>query len=97
LPGKENWLYWGNEEDEEKKSTPRSASEVDAFIGAKMRDRRTKLGLSQSAMGAKLHVSFQQIQKYESGKNRVSAARLFEICEALEVSLASMFDRELKA
>jgi DNA-binding transcriptional regulator YiaG len=80
-----------------KKATPRSASEVDAFIGAKMRDRRTKLGLSQSAMGAKLHVSFQQIQKYESGKNRVSAARLFEICEALEVSLASMFERELKA
>ena len=80
-----------------KKATPRSASEVDAFIGAKMRDRRTKLGLSQWAMGAKLHVSFQQIQKYESGKNRVSAARLFEICEALETSLASMFERELKA
>jgi transcriptional regulator with XRE-family HTH domain len=48
-------------------------------------------------MGAKLHVSFRQIQKYESGKNRVSAARLFEICEALETSLASMFERELKA
>ena len=80
-----------------KKATPRSASEVDAFIGAKMRDRRTKLGLSQSAMGAKLHVSFRQIQKSESGKNRLGAARLFEICEALETSLASMFERELKA
>ena len=79
-----------------KKATPRSASEVDAFISAKMRDRRTKLGLSQWAMGAKLHVSFRQIQKYESGKNR-GAARLFEICEALETSLASMFERELKA
>jgi DNA-binding Xre family transcriptional regulator len=48
-------------------------------------------------MGTKLHVLFQQNQKYDSGKNRVSAARLFEICEALEVSLASMIERKLKA
>jgi transcriptional regulator with XRE-family HTH domain len=37
------------------------------------------------------------VQKYEKGANRVSAARLFEICEALDVSLASMFERKLKA
>jgi transcriptional regulator with XRE-family HTH domain len=48
-------------------------------------------------MGAKLHVSFQQIQKYESGKNQLSAARSFEICEALGVSLSSIFERELEA
>jgi hypothetical protein len=47
-------------------------------------------------MGTKLHVLFQQNQKYDSGKSRGSAARLFEICEALEVSLASMIDRKLK-
>jgi transcriptional regulator with XRE-family HTH domain len=58
---------------------------------------RITLGLSHSAMGAKLHVPFQQIQKYEFGKNRLSAARSFEICEALGVSLSSIFERELKA
>jgi DNA-binding Xre family transcriptional regulator len=52
---------------------------------------------SQADLGEKLGVTFQQIQKYESGRNRVSAARLFEICEALDVSLASMFERKLKA
>jgi transcriptional regulator with XRE-family HTH domain len=41
-----------------------------------------------------LGVSFQQIQKYESGVNRVSAARLFEICRVLKVSLANMFERD---
>jgi transcriptional regulator with XRE-family HTH domain len=44
-----------------------------------------------------LGVTFQQIQKYEHGQNRVSAARLLEICEALDVSFASMFERKLKA
>jgi transcriptional regulator with XRE-family HTH domain len=48
-------------------------------------------------LGEKLGVSFQQVQKYERGVNRVSAARLFDICEALDVSLASMFERKLKA
>lgn len=80
-----------------KKPGPRSVSAVDAFIGAHMRDRRQALGMSQGSLGNKLGVSFQQIQKYESGDNRVSAARLFEICEALGVTLASMFERKLKA
>ena len=48
-------------------------------------------------LGEKLGVTFQQIQKYEKGRNRVSAARLFMICEALDVSFASMFERKLKA
>jgi len=43
-----------------------------------------------------LGVSFQQVQKYEKGVNRVSASRLFEICRVLNVSLASMFERDLK-
>jgi transcriptional regulator with XRE-family HTH domain len=62
-----------------------------------MRECRSALGLSQGALGKTLGVSFQQIQKYESGVNRVSAARLFEICEALDVSLASMFEPKLKS
>ena len=70
---------------------------VDIYIGARMRDRRLALGLTQEALGQKLGVSFQQVQKYENGSNRVSAARLFEICEALDLSLASMFERKLRA
>jgi transcriptional regulator with XRE-family HTH domain len=74
---------------------PRSATAIDTYIGARMRERRIALQLTQAGLGEKLGVTFQQIQKYESGVNRVSAARLFDICEALDVSLASMFERKL--
>jgi transcriptional regulator with XRE-family HTH domain len=76
-----------------KKANPRTATAVDTYIGAQMRDRRIALGLTQEALGRKLGVSFQQVQKYENGVNRVSAARLFDICKALRVPLASMFER----
>ena len=77
-----------------KKVSPRAATSIDAYIGARMRDGRAALGLSQEALGKKLGVSFQQIQKYENATNRVSAARLFEICSVLKVPLASMFERD---
>jgi DNA-binding XRE family transcriptional regulator len=79
-----------------KKASPQAATSTDAYIGARMRECRTALGLSQGTLGKNLGVTFQQVQKYESGENRVSAARLFEICEALDVSLESMFERKLK-
>ena len=77
-----------------KKVTPRAATAVDIYIGARVRDRRIALGLSQDVLGEKLGVSFQQVQKYERGVNRISAARLFEICRALKLPLASMFERD---
>jgi len=80
-----------------KKVAPRSASAVDKYIGARMREQRLALEMSQELLGKELGVSFQQIQKYESGQNRVSAARLFEICKALNVSLSSMFERDPRA
>jgi transcriptional regulator with XRE-family HTH domain len=80
-----------------RKRSPRTPSTVDAYIGARMREGRLALNMSQAELGKRLGVTFQQVQKYEKGTNRVSAARLFEICEALGVSLASMFERELKA
>jgi len=61
-----------------------------------MREGRRALKMSQERLGGLLGVTFQQIQKYEKGTNRVSAARLFEICLALDLSLASMFERNLK-
>jgi transcriptional regulator with XRE-family HTH domain len=80
-----------------RKKSPRSASPIDKYIGARMRASRLAIKMSQADLGELLGVTFQQIQKYEKGRNRVSAARLFEICEALDVSLASMFERKLKA
>jgi len=62
-----------------------------------MRERRLALNLSQAGLGEVLGVSFQQVQKYEGGKNRVSAARLFEICRILNLSLSSMFERNPQA
>jgi transcriptional regulator with XRE-family HTH domain len=77
-----------------RKISPRSASAIDRYIGARMRERRLALSMSQQRLGKELGVSFQQIQKYESGVNRVSAARLYSICKALNVSLSSMFERD---
>ena len=73
-----------------KKASPRSINAVDIYIGARMRERRLALNLSQAGLGEVLGVSFQQVQKYEGGKNRVSAARLFEICRVLNLSLSSV-------
>jgi transcriptional regulator with XRE-family HTH domain len=80
-----------------KAKSPKSPGSVDEYIGARMREGRLALNTSQESLNDVLGISFQQIQKYEKGANRVSAAWLFEICEALEISLASMFERKLKA
>jgi transcriptional regulator with XRE-family HTH domain len=80
-----------------KTKSPRRPGTVDEYIGARMRESRRALGITQESLGELLGVTFQQVQKYEKGANRVSAARLFQICEALDISLASMFERTLKA
>jgi transcriptional regulator with XRE-family HTH domain len=72
----------------------RSKSEIDEYIGARIREGRVALHLSQELLAAALGVSFQQIQNYEKGANGVSAVRLFDICKILNVSLASMFPPE---
>lgn len=58
---------------------PRARNPIDRLVGARIRIRREEIGLSQAALGAEIGVTFQQIQKYESGFNRVGAGRLFEI------------------
>jgi DNA-binding XRE family transcriptional regulator len=80
-----------------KKASPKTSNAIDKFIGARMRERRHVLGISQADLAETLGVSFQQIQKYEKGVNRVSSARLFAICKALNVSLSSMFERDPQA
>jgi transcriptional regulator with XRE-family HTH domain len=60
---------------------------VDAYVGARLRMRRVMLGMSQSRLGALLGVTFQQVQKYEKGSNRISASRLKLAAEMLETSV----------
>ena len=57
--------------------------EIDAYIGARVRLRRLMLEMSQEMLGHKLGLTFQQVQKYERGINRISASRLFELATAL--------------
>ena len=72
----------------------RTPDVVDAFVGARIALRRAALGLSQTALADRLGVSFQQIQKYETGANRVSASRLHHIAGVLGVSVASFFPEQ---
>jgi transcriptional regulator with XRE-family HTH domain len=72
----------------------KSKSEIDEYVGARIREGRVALNLSQEQLARALGVSFQQIQNYEKGANGVSAVRLFDICKILNVSLASMFPQD---
>lgn len=65
---------------------------LDEHIGRTIRTRRRLLGMTQSDLAAKLGVGFQQIQKYESGVNRTTAARLYEIATALEMRVGEVFE-----
>jgi transcriptional regulator with XRE-family HTH domain len=63
---------------------------VDVCIGARIRMRRRALGLSQTQLAAALGVSFQQVQKYESGVNRIAASTLVRTAAALEMTVATL-------
>ena len=65
---------------------------VDVYVGARLRMRRMILGMSQSKLGELLGVTFQQIQKYESGANRISVHRLRLTARVLEVSPSYFFE-----
>jgi transcriptional regulator with XRE-family HTH domain len=65
---------------------------IDNHVGARMRLRRTLLGVSQEQLAAALGLTFQQVQKYERGTNRVSASRLFQLSRVLDVPITWFFD-----
>jgi len=71
---------------------PRLAKRVDEYVGERIRQRRTLLGLTQEQLAAALDISYQQVQKYETGSNRVSAGRLYEIARHLDVEIGFFFD-----
>ncbi len=65
---------------------------IDVYVGGRMRLRRIQLGLSQGALASKIGVSFQAVQKYESGDIRISASRLYDVSQVLDVSPAFFFE-----
>jgi transcriptional regulator with XRE-family HTH domain len=80
-----------------RKSSGRMASEglpnpIDVHVGARIRVRRTLLGISQSALAEAIGLTFQQVQKYEKGMNRVSSSRLVDMANALDVPIPYFFD-----
>jgi len=65
---------------------------VDVHVGSRIRLRRTMLGMSQEKLGAELDLTFQQVQKYERGTNRVGASRLWQLSCILDVPVSFFFD-----
>jgi transcriptional regulator with XRE-family HTH domain len=65
---------------------------IDQHVGERIRARRAELGLTQEQLAEALHVSYQQVQKYETGANRISAGRIFEIARKLSVEVSYFFD-----
>lgn len=65
---------------------------VDDYVGERIRQRRTELGLTQEELGRALNISYQQVQKYETAANRVSAGRLYELSRELDVAVGYFFE-----
>ncbi len=65
---------------------------VDVHVGGRLRIRRTLLGLSQTALGEALGLTFQQVQKYERGANRMGSSRLYDLARVLDVPIKYFFD-----
>ena len=79
---------------------PGVANPVDVHVGSRVRQRRTLLGLSQERLGDAVGLTFQQIQKYEKGANRIGASRLYQFSEILDVEVSYFFEdmpREIKS
>ena len=70
----------------------KSASAVDQFVSERVRARRKEVGMTQQTLAATIGVTFQQMQKYEKGTNRISAGRLLAIARALKMPVARFFD-----
>ena len=65
---------------------------IDAYVGSRVRMRRTLLGMSQEKLGKGLDLTFQQIQKYERGTNRIGSSKLYRISRILDVPVSFFFD-----
>ncbi len=70
---------------------------IDVHVGARLRQRRTLLGMTQTNLSDALGVSYQQMQKYERGMNRIGSSRLFDLSRVLDVPIQYFFDDMPKA
>lgn len=77
---------------DDKTKTDRAPNPVDLHVGARVRMRRKFLGMSQEGLAETIDLTFQQVQKYERGSNRISASKLYEISRALKAPVAYFFD-----
>ena len=80
-----------NEPDNQEKGS-RRPNPVDIHVGSRVRFRRMLLGMSQERLGEQLGLTFQQVQKYEKGVNRIGASRLFELSRVLGVSVSFFYE-----
>ena len=71
---------------------PKTATSVDKLVGSNIRIWRMTKGISQTELGKRIGLTFQQVQKYEKGANRVGAGRLFQIAKVLGVPVATLFE-----
>ena len=78
--------------EEKKKSFVKKNNAIDIHVGKRVRLRRTLLGMSQEQLGVTLDLTSQQVQKYESGANRISASRLWDISQVLDVTIGYFFE-----
>ncbi|MGO4137751.1 helix-turn-helix domain-containing protein [Rhizobium brockwellii] len=72
----------------------KTANAIDSYVGARIKMRRQLLGMSQERLGEQIGVTFQQVQKYEKGINRIGASRLQRIAEVLQTSPSFFFEQE---
>ncbi|MBO9543312.1 helix-turn-helix transcriptional regulator [Caulobacter sp.] len=70
----------------------RRPSSIDAHVGTRVRMRRKVLGVTQDQLADSLHITFQQVQKYERGENRISASKLYQIASLLKTDIGFFFD-----
>lgn len=78
--------------DEDPSRAVNKGTDVDRFVGNRIRERRVMLGLSQQQMAQMIGVTYQQAHKYERGINRISAGRLFDIARVLRVPVSYLFE-----
>ena len=72
--------------------SPKAPGALDRYVGTRMRVRRLEVGMSQEKLGEFLGITFQQVQKYERGVNRIGASRLFDLARVLDVPIGFFFD-----
>jgi transcriptional regulator with XRE-family HTH domain len=73
-------------------TSPRSCDPIDALVGRNIRIHRLDKGLTQTDVASRIGVTFQQLQKYEQGMNRVVGGRLFKLAEVLELPISAFFE-----